>query len=182
VFVADRARALDRAGARPEIKFMRLSSYGLATESSGDVHLLGDIQTDIAGRRVLLIDDIVDTGRSIACAAALLRQRKIGDLWTRVPSVRIGRPPISASLKRVRMAPICASRSATEPLGFTRQPPFSATVHGLTERENRPRESRVGLGEAPAHREDITHERLPKSLAYKSQASKGHAGVTCRLH
>lgn len=82
VFVADLARALDRAGARPEIEFMRLSSYGRAMESSGDVRLLGDIPTEIAGRRVLLIDDIVDTGRSIACAAALLRQRKIGDLWT----------------------------------------------------------------------------------------------------
>jgi hypoxanthine phosphoribosyltransferase len=46
------------------------------------VRLLGDIATYIAGRRVLLIDDIVDTGRSIAFAVALLRQRKIGDLWT----------------------------------------------------------------------------------------------------
>ncbi len=82
VFLADLARALDRAGAHPEIEFMRLSSYGLATASSGDVRLLGDIPTDIAGRRVLLIDDIVDTGRSIAFAVALLRQRKIGALWT----------------------------------------------------------------------------------------------------
>jgi len=82
VFLADLARALDRAGAHPEIEFMRLSSYGLATASSGDMRLLGDIPTDIAGRRVLLIDDIVDTGRSIAFAVALLRQRKIGELWT----------------------------------------------------------------------------------------------------
>ena len=82
VFVADLARALHRAGARPEIEFMRLSSYGPATVSSGDVRLLGDIPSDIEGRRVLLIDDIVDTGRSIAFAAALLRQRKIGGLWT----------------------------------------------------------------------------------------------------
>src|SRR3974390_2037199 len=82
VFVADLARALDRAGARPEIEFMRLSSYGLTTVSSGDVRLLGDIPSDIEGRRVLLIDDIVDTGRSIAFAAALLRQRRIGGLWT----------------------------------------------------------------------------------------------------
>jgi len=61
---------------------MRLSSYGFAKESSGDVHLLADIPIDIAGRGTLLIDDIVDTGRSTAFAAALLRQRKIGDLWT----------------------------------------------------------------------------------------------------
>jgi hypoxanthine phosphoribosyltransferase len=80
MFVADLIRALYRAGARPEIEFMRLASYGLAKESSRDVRLLGDISTDLAGRRVLLVDDIVDTGRSIACAAALLRQRGVGDL------------------------------------------------------------------------------------------------------
>ena len=82
VFVADLARALDRAGARPEIEFMRLTSYGLAKESSGAVQLLGDIPADLAGRPVLLVDDIVDTGRSIAYAAAQLRQSGIGDLWT----------------------------------------------------------------------------------------------------
>jgi hypoxanthine phosphoribosyltransferase len=82
VFVADLARALHRAGAHPEIEFMRLSSYGFTKESSGDVHLLADIPTDIADRQMLLIDDIVDTGRSIACAAAVLQQRKIGGLWT----------------------------------------------------------------------------------------------------
>ena len=82
VFVADLARALHRAGAHPEIEFIRLSSYGLAKVSSGEVRLLGDIASDIEGRRVLLIEDIVDTGRSIAFAAALLRQRKIGGLWT----------------------------------------------------------------------------------------------------
>jgi hypoxanthine phosphoribosyltransferase len=82
VFAADLIRALDRAGARPEIEFIRLSSYGLAKESSGAVQLLGEIPADLAGRPVLLVDDIVDTGRSIAYAAAQLRQRGIGDLRT----------------------------------------------------------------------------------------------------
>ena len=82
VFVADLVRALDRAGARPEIEFMRLSSYGLAKESSGAVQLLGGVAAGLAGRSVLLVDDIVDTGRSIAYAAAQLRQRGVGDLWT----------------------------------------------------------------------------------------------------
>ena len=81
VFVADLARALERAGAGPEIEFMRLSSYGLAKESSGAVQLLGDIRLELAERPVLLVDDIVDTGRSIAFAAAQLRQRGIGNLW-----------------------------------------------------------------------------------------------------
>jgi hypoxanthine phosphoribosyltransferase len=82
VFVADLARALDRSGAHPEIEFMRLSSYGLAKESSGTVQLLGDIPASLAGRPALLVDDIVDTGRSIAHAAARLREHRIGNLWT----------------------------------------------------------------------------------------------------
>ena len=82
VFVADLVRALDRDGARREIEFMRLSSYGLAKESSGLVHLLGDIPAGLAGREVLLVDDIVDTGRTIASAVARLRQCVTGDLWT----------------------------------------------------------------------------------------------------
>jgi hypoxanthine phosphoribosyltransferase len=80
VFVADLARALDRAGVRPEIEFIRLSSYGLAKQSSGAVQLLGDIPAGLAGRAVLLVDDIVDTGQSIAYAAAQLHKRGIGDL------------------------------------------------------------------------------------------------------
>jgi hypoxanthine phosphoribosyltransferase len=81
VFVADLARALDRAGAHPEIEFIRLSSYGLAKQSSGAVQLLGDIPGGLTGRPVLLVDDIVDTGRSIAYAAAQLRRRGVSDLW-----------------------------------------------------------------------------------------------------
>jgi hypoxanthine phosphoribosyltransferase len=46
------------------------------------VQLLGGIPAGLAGRPVLLVDDIVDTGRTIAYAAAQLRQRGIGDLWT----------------------------------------------------------------------------------------------------
>lgn len=81
VFAADLIRALDRAGAHPEIEFMRLSSYGLAKQSSGAVQLLGDIPGGLTGRPVLLVDDIVDTGRSIAYAAAQLRRRGVSDLW-----------------------------------------------------------------------------------------------------
>ena len=77
VFVADLMRALHGAGAAPKIEFMRLSSYGLGKVSAGEVHLLGDIPTDLAGQTVLLVDDIVDTGRSLAYAQALLQQRDV---------------------------------------------------------------------------------------------------------
>jgi hypoxanthine phosphoribosyltransferase len=61
---------------------MRLASYGLAKESSGTVHLIGDVRAGLAGRPVLLVDDIVDTGRSIAYAVAELRRSGVSGLWT----------------------------------------------------------------------------------------------------
>jgi hypoxanthine phosphoribosyltransferase len=82
VFVADLVRALDQAGAKPELEFIRLSSYGRDKESSGKVQMHGDVPAGLARRPVLLVDDIVDTGRSIAFAAAQLRQQRIDDLWT----------------------------------------------------------------------------------------------------
>ena len=82
VFVADLARAVERAGAFPEIEFMRLASYGLAKESTRAIQLLGDIPAGLAGRPVLLVDHLAATGRSIAYAAAQLREHRIGNLWT----------------------------------------------------------------------------------------------------
>ena len=82
MFVADLSRALHRSGAAPRIEFMRLSSYGMAKESSGEVHLLGDIPTEVGDMNILLVDDIVDTGRSIAYARALMEQRNVARIWT----------------------------------------------------------------------------------------------------
>ena len=82
VFVADLARAFHAYGRDPEIEFMRLSSYGLGKVSAGEVHLLGDVPTNLAGKTVLLVDDILDTGRSISYAIALLRQREVAEIKT----------------------------------------------------------------------------------------------------
>jgi hypoxanthine phosphoribosyltransferase len=68
VFAADLLRALHRAGLAPEVEFMALSSYGAVTSSAGHVRLLRDIETDVGGRDVLLIDDILESGRTIAFA------------------------------------------------------------------------------------------------------------------
>ena len=81
VFIADLARALHRIDRHPEIEFMRLSSYGSEKASSGEVHLLGDCPRDLSGRQVLLVDDIADTGRSLAYVRAMLEQRDIAGLW-----------------------------------------------------------------------------------------------------
>ena len=82
VFLADLARALSRAGAAPRIEFMRLASYGQSKESSGEVLLLADAPRDFEGKPVLLVDDIVDTGLSMAYGRRLLLGRNASRVWT----------------------------------------------------------------------------------------------------
>jgi hypoxanthine phosphoribosyltransferase len=82
VFVADLVRALHRRRARPIVEFMRLSSYGLARQSSRNVRLIGGIELDVADRTVLLVDDIVDTGRTLVYARDLLREKKAAQVFT----------------------------------------------------------------------------------------------------
>ena len=53
-----------------------------AIELEPEVRLVGEVPTGLAGKRVLLVDGIVDTGRSLAAAAALLRQGGVGELRT----------------------------------------------------------------------------------------------------
>jgi hypoxanthine phosphoribosyltransferase len=61
-FLADLARALTVPCA---LDFMAVSSYGSATDSSGVVRILKDLDADIAGRHVLIIEDIIDSGLTL---------------------------------------------------------------------------------------------------------------------
>jgi len=82
VFVADLIRALDRIGNTPTVEFIRLSSYGHGRESSGEARLIGEVPKSIAGHNVLLVDDIVDTGRSLVRAKELLTDAGAIKVWT----------------------------------------------------------------------------------------------------
>jgi hypoxanthine phosphoribosyltransferase len=75
IFAADLIRALHREGLKPEIDFIFLASYGAGTVSGGIVEILRDVETDLAGREVVIVDDILDSGRTLAFAKALLEGR-----------------------------------------------------------------------------------------------------------
>jgi len=71
-FLADLARHLPFD---LELEFMAVSSYGASTDSSGVVRILKDLDTDIEGRHVLIVEDIIDSGLTLQYLTRSLRSR-----------------------------------------------------------------------------------------------------------
>ncbi len=87
VFMSDLAREI----ALPvEFDFMAVSSYGESTASSGVVRIVKDLETDIAGRDVLLVEDIVDSGLTLKYLRRLLGDRNPSSLEVCALLVREG--------------------------------------------------------------------------------------------
>ncbi|GAA3656123.1 hypoxanthine phosphoribosyltransferase [Nocardioides ginsengisoli] len=72
MIMADLARALDR---HVEMDWMAVSSYGSGTKSSGVVRILKDLDADITGRHVLIVDEIIDTGLTLSWLTSNLGSR-----------------------------------------------------------------------------------------------------------
>jgi hypoxanthine phosphoribosyltransferase len=72
VFLADLTRHLK---VRHEVDFMEISSYGVGTESTGVVRILLDLEQSIEDRHVLIVEDIVDSGRTLAYMRRNLQTR-----------------------------------------------------------------------------------------------------------
>lgn len=96
VFMADLARAIDRP---VECDFMAVSSYGAATKTSGVVRIVKDLDLDLTGRDVIIVEDIIDSGLTLqylrrnllargpasleVCALLLREGQQRGDLGLR---------------------------------------------------------------------------------------------------
>jgi hypoxanthine phosphoribosyltransferase len=74
IFLADLARALKRHSVR--IEFMGISSYGTQKTSSGQVKVTRDLDANIEGHHVLIVEDIVDSGFTLSYLTRVLEQRK----------------------------------------------------------------------------------------------------------
>lgn len=72
VFLADLARALNMSA---EFDFMTVSSYGSSMHSSRDVKIIKDLDEDIQGRHVLIVEDIIDTGNTLSKVVKVLQTR-----------------------------------------------------------------------------------------------------------
>lgn len=75
MFAADLLRELHRKGLSPQVEFVHLSSYLEGQVSQGHITILKDIDSNVAGRDVLLLDDILESGRTLAFAKDLLTAR-----------------------------------------------------------------------------------------------------------
>jgi len=75
LFMADLARAIT---CPVEFDFMAVSSYGAATKTSGVVRIVKDLDTDVTGRHVLVVEDVVDSGLTLSW----LRK----NIWARGPA------------------------------------------------------------------------------------------------
>jgi hypoxanthine phosphoribosyltransferase len=73
IFLSDLVREIDL---ETSIDFIAVSSYGKGKESSGQVRLLKDLDSSIAGLNVILVEDILDTGLTISYLLRILQQRK----------------------------------------------------------------------------------------------------------
>ena len=78
VFTSDLIRALHNCpqDMRPQVDFMTLASYHKGTVSSGTIQIVRDLTEDVSGRDVLIVDDILESGRTLTYARNLIVSRK----------------------------------------------------------------------------------------------------------
>jgi hypoxanthine phosphoribosyltransferase len=98
VFMSDLARAIDLP---VEFDFMAVSSYGSATKTSGVVRIVKDLDLDLAGRHVLLVEDIVDSGLTLSYVRKNLQARNPASLEVCALLVREGRQKRDPELRYV---------------------------------------------------------------------------------
>jgi hypoxanthine phosphoribosyltransferase len=79
IFLGDLIRAMNR---QVSIDFMAVSSYGKSTTSSGEVRVLKDLDSGLEGRNVVIVEDIVDTGLTLAYLQEILHARSPKSLRT----------------------------------------------------------------------------------------------------
>lgn len=76
-FMSDLIKKLD---VYIELDFMDVSSYGNATVSSGEVKIIKDLNTSVEGRDVLIIEDIIDSGKTLSYLVDLMKYRKANSI------------------------------------------------------------------------------------------------------
>ena len=130
VVMADLARHIDLP---VEFDFMAVSSYGSATKSSGVVRILKDLDQEIAGRDVLVVEDIVDTGLTLHYLLKNLEVRKPASLALAALLIKDGidRPPLEVKYEGFHIPPKFVIGYGLDFEGKYRNLPYVAEVEGV---------------------------------------------------
>ena len=98
VFMADLARQIDLP---VEVDFMAVSSYGNATKTSGVVRIVKDLDIDLTGRDVIVVEDIIDSGLTLSYLRKNLKSRNPASLEVCALLVRAGRQAADLGLRYI---------------------------------------------------------------------------------
>ncbi len=130
VVMADLARYIDLP---VEFDFMAISSYGSATKSSGVVRILKDLDQEIAGRHVLIVEDIVDTGLTLSYLLRNLEVRKPESLALAALIIKDGveRPPLNVRYEGFHIPPKFVIGYGLDFEGKYRNLPYIAEVEDI---------------------------------------------------
>lgn len=130
VVMADLARHIDLP---VEFDFMAVSSYGSATKSSGVVRILKDLDQEIEGRHVLIVEDIVDTGLTLHYLLKNLRVRRPASLALAALLIKDGieRPPLDVQYEGFHIPPKFVVGYGLDFDGKFRNLPYVAEVDGV---------------------------------------------------
>jgi hypoxanthine phosphoribosyltransferase len=129
-FVADLMRALP---IDLTVDFLRVSSYGSGTTSSGTVRLVADLSVDITDRHVLVVDDIVDTGHTLAALKRTLEARRPRSVRTCVLLDKTGRREAEVTIDYVgfTIPNVFVVGYGLDYAGLYRNLPYVATLEGI---------------------------------------------------
>lgn len=127
VVMADLARRIDLP---VEFDFMAISSYGSATKSSGVVRILKDLDQEIEGRHVLIVEDIVDTGLTLQYLLKNLQVRRPASLSLAALMIKDGidRPPLDIRYEGFHIPPAFVVGYGLDFEGRYRNLPYVAEV------------------------------------------------------
>ncbi|MGH8874187.1 MAG: hypoxanthine phosphoribosyltransferase [Acidimicrobiia bacterium] len=123
IVMADLARAVELP---VEFDFMAVSSYGAATQTSGVVRILKDLDQEIADRHVLIVEDIIDSGLTLSYLMKSLRVRKPASLEVAALLVKEGiqRAPLDVRYVGFRIGPEFVIGYGLDHAGKYRNLPF----------------------------------------------------------
>ncbi len=127
VVMADLSRHIDLP---VELDFMAVSSYGSATKSSGVVRILKDLEQEIAGRHVLIVEDIVDTGLTLQYLLKNLQVRKPESISLAALLIKDGidRPPLDVKYEGFHIPPKFVIGYGLDYEGKYRNLPYVAVI------------------------------------------------------